>query len=683
MNNPNWYKTNYRRNLVDMHIPAWNPEFMSKFDPKEYVDCMLAANVSCCMVYANSHAGYAYWPAPDGNQHPGLKGRDTFGEIVNLCHKNNIDVICYYTLVYDNWAYSRDPSWRITGADGRAGMEHEDKRGGRYGHACPNSEGYREFTKKQVTDLATKYDFESVFFDMTFWPMVCYCDNCKRRYEKEIGGVMPRIINWNDSTWNAFQDKREKWMTEFEWFATRLVKSIKPQVTVNHQYSLITQSWIRGVTEDHTDPCDYVGGDFYAGPTEQGLVCKLFNSLTGSFEFHTTRCLHLGDHTTSKTPEHLRLQSCIALAHNGAFLFIDAIDPAGTINPDFYQKMGVILKEFQEYEPYLGGTIIADAAILFDMWSKFDPDDSGKSVMDPTAGKMPHLDAVVSAARALKERHIPYTVIGRRNLKNAMGRYKVIILPNVLRLSDEAAADIRAFVKAGGRVYASGCSGLTNLCDVFGIEPKGTTVQRFTYMAPNSAGKMLFADSDSRYPLAIHDAQHIVNVRPGAEVLAGQVLPYTVDTGSGQFASIHSDPPGIAVNHPALVRNRFGQGKSIWAAGPIEAHNQGVHDRVFIACVEDLLDHKTSVVFEAPPAAEAICFAQDDGILAGVLTTQTTLPPVTAHGLKLELDLKGRSCAKVLRLPDGKEISFTESAGRVKFDLPPLDLFLMFKAVYR
>ncbi|AEF81360.1 alpha-L-fucosidase [Leadbettera azotonutricia] len=683
MNNPNWHKKNYRRNLVDMHINAWDPEFMSQFDPKAYVDCMVAANVSCCMVYANSHAGYAYWPAPDGNQHPGLKGRDIFGEVVDLCHKNNIEVIAYYTLIYDNWAYNRDPVWRIVQADGTSGMEHEDENQGRYGLACPNSEGYREFTKKQVTDLVTKYEFESIFFDMTFWPSVCYCPNCKGRFEKEIGGVMPRIINWKDDKWNAFQDKREKWLNEFAFYCTNIVKGLKPQVTVNHQYSLITQSWIRGVVEDHTDPCDYVGGDFYAGTTEQGLICKLFNSLSGSFEFHTSRCIGLGDHTTIKTMEHLKLQSCIALAHNGAFLFIDAIDPVGTMNLDFYKKMGIILKEFQEYETYLGGSIIADTAILYDMWSKFDFHDSGKSVMDPTAQKMPHLDAVVSAARCLKEKHIPYTVIGRRNLKNAIAKYKVIIMPDILRLSDEAAEDIRAFVKAGGKVYASGHSGLSRLGDVFGIEYLGETTQRLTYLAPTDKGKKYLADSSAKYPLALNTEQQIVKALPAAEVLATQTLPYTERTDTGCFASIHSNPPGKATGNPALVKNNFGKGRIIWAAGPIESHGQNFQDKAFIACIEDLLDNAKSVEFEAPVSTEAICFAQDDGIIISVLNTQAVLPPVTVHDLHIALDLKGKQCARVLLLPGKKELAFTEAGGKIKFDMPPLELFHMFKVLYK
>jgi hypothetical protein len=70
------------------------------------------------------------------------------------------------------------------------------------------------------------------------------------------------------------------------------------------------------------------------------------------------------------------------------------------------------------------------------------------------------------------------------------------------------------------------------------------------------------------------------------------------------------------------------------------------------------------------------------GIIISVLTTQTTLPPVVTHGLWIEADLKGKSCGKLLHIPDGKELAFAESEGKVKFDLPPLELFHMFKVVY-
>ena len=40
------------------------------------------------------------------------------------------------------------------------------------------------------------------------------------------------------------------------------------------------------------------------------------------------------------------------LANNGAFCFIDAIDPEGTLNRDFYVRMGELFQEMEKYEKY-------------------------------------------------------------------------------------------------------------------------------------------------------------------------------------------------------------------------------------------------------------------------------------------------------------------------------------------
>ncbi len=34
MANSPWYKSSYRRNLIDMHIDDWDDSFLSKLDPK-------------------------------------------------------------------------------------------------------------------------------------------------------------------------------------------------------------------------------------------------------------------------------------------------------------------------------------------------------------------------------------------------------------------------------------------------------------------------------------------------------------------------------------------------------------------------------------------------------------------------------------------------------------------------
>jgi len=67
-------------------------------------------------------------------------------------------------------------------------------KGGRHGLNCPNSP-YREYVRSWVTEICERYDdFQGIRFDMTFWPGVCYCDCCKKRFQDEVGGDIRRPL---------------------------------------------------------------------------------------------------------------------------------------------------------------------------------------------------------------------------------------------------------------------------------------------------------------------------------------------------------------------------------------------------------------------------------------------------------------------------------------------------------
>jgi uncharacterized lipoprotein YddW (UPF0748 family) len=62
--------------------------------------------------------------------------------------------------------------WRIINVNGQDSRKKMLGRVARYGVCCPNSPGYRKFVSSQIEELCTNYDFEGVFFDMTFWPTI-------------------------------------------------------------------------------------------------------------------------------------------------------------------------------------------------------------------------------------------------------------------------------------------------------------------------------------------------------------------------------------------------------------------------------------------------------------------------------------------------------------------------------
>ncbi len=697
---PRWFEKSYRRNLVDMHIEAWNESFLSKLDPNVYVDMLEIANVQSAMVYANSHIGYCYWPTKSGQMHPGLHGRDIFGEIRALCHAEGIDVIAYYTLVFNNWAYEHDPSWRILYNGGTPSREVPPL--ARYGIVCPNNTGYRAFIEAQVEELLTAYPLEGIFFDMTFWPGVCYCAACKERYAHEVGGEMPTIIDWQDPKWVAFQKKREEWLLDFAAFATATAKRLQPEITVEHNSAPLAQAWFVGTTVGLREYNDYIGGDLYGGFAEQSFVCKLFRSISRGrpFEFMTSRCYpSLRDHTTLKSKDMLEIHAFLAMAHNGAFFFIDAIDPIGTQNRKVYERMGDIFQRSQAYEPYLGGEMCQDIAVYFSLDAKMDFDDSGKPA-NLSGRKMPHLDAALGAARTLREKHIPVGVISKNNLEDTSA-YRVIVLPDVLVISEEEAQALSRFVARGGALYASGQSDLTYLSDLFGVETEGLTPETVTYITPTPQGKHLLPDIDAAFPLSIIGAttslggsadtkgvgsgrQVKAHAKNARDVMATLTLPYTDPSETKRMASIHSDPPGLATDYASVICRRHGGGRVIWVAAPIEAADQEPHKSVFVHMVRTLADGPLSFEIDAPPAVEMTLFHQPDKkrYIVSLINEQELLPPVPVFNVAVRLRLDGRRAERALLLPDEVPLTIAMKGDYAEVIVPELRIFEMLALDY-
>ena len=141
-----WYRTAYRRHVVDMHIPDWDARFLSALDPQIYVDQLIHARIQSTVLYAHSHVGLFNYPTAIGQMHQGLRGRDFFGEVVRRCHDHNIRVVAYCSLIFDRWAYDRHPDWRIILVDGSEARDHIRfglVKNGRHGLCCPNAPGYR------------------------------------------------------------------------------------------------------------------------------------------------------------------------------------------------------------------------------------------------------------------------------------------------------------------------------------------------------------------------------------------------------------------------------------------------------------------------------------------------------------------------------------------------------------
>jgi hypothetical protein len=679
----NWYKKAFHRNVIDMHITDCRPEFLSEFDADVYVDMLKKTKAESAVVYTHSHVGLTNFPTKIGKMHPNLHGRDIFKEVNDRCHAAGINVVAYFSLIFDTHAYDENPDWRILRSDG-TGFAGK----GRYGVCCPNSPGYLAYVLGMTRELCANYEFEGLRYDMTFWPGVCYCPNCKDRFMKEVGGELPVVVDWTDRQWVAFQRCRERWLVEFAASVTNEVRRIKPDVSVEHQSSTFNAPWGLGVPVELSYQNDFLQGDFYGGYVQGSMACKLFHNLTPSLPFGFEACSNesLSDHTTLKTESMLMAKTFMAISNGGAFIFIDAIDPIGTLNPFVYETMGRVFEKTQEYEKYAGGKLIQDVAVYLSTESKFSFDENKMPVDKIKQVESDHLAAMMGASRAMIKNHIPFGVITRKNI-NELDRWKVIILPDVLMMSEEEVLAIRNYVEGGGRIYASRFTSLTDisgdrksdfmLSNLFGAHYQGTTEENFTFIAPVNRGKGLFPKNiTSRYPISIAATQTIISADADVERLGMQVLPYTNPLQPRPFASIHSNPPGLMTENPSLVRKSYGKGHAVYCSGALE--RMEYHDGLFAAVIKDLLG-TPSFSGNIPRQVEVTLLEKEDGrLLVNLLSFQAEMPNLPIPGFTINICDLGKKVRRVVYIPGEKDVAYRYENGWITFQVDTINTFAMY-----
>ncbi len=559
-----WYRHAWRRAVIDMHIPDWDDKFLSQFDPHEYADMLERSRAQSIVCYCQSHVGLFNYPTKVGKQHEAFRGRNMMQEMIDACHEKEIAVVLYCSLIFDRWCGDTHPEWRMRRPDGEIhGL------GDRHCVMCVNSP-YRDYVQQFTQEICENFDFEGIRFDMTFWPWLCYCQYCQQRYDKEVGGEIPKTINWLDEKWVGFQRMRERSIVDFAKIATDTVKQLKPEASVEHQSSTYPLNWMFGVTEPLALQNDFLQGDFYGDQLQGSFVRKLLERLTPNrpFGYETSFSRELKDHTAMKSEALLEAKASAAIADSAAFIFIDAIDPIGTVNYRAHDRMGKIFDRLMPYYEHLGGDRVEDVGIYYSLESKFNMQGNGKSVNAPDTSDT-HTESSMQVASRLIRSHIPFGVVTKSSL-DQLSAFKVLVLSNVHMMDEEECEAIRQWVRDGGKLIATGGSSLVNksgqqqkdfmLTDVFGVSiVEADWSNRNHYLAPTDAGQDIFPEFNAKYPAMSGGQGFQVKAHEGTEVLAKTTLPWPRTDGS-RFSSIHSDPPWTATDQPEITRHSFGSG---------------------------------------------------------------------------------------------------------------------------
>jgi len=592
-----WYKNLYRRNLVDMHINDTDKLYLSKFSAEEYFSYLKEAHIQSPMIYLQSHTGLCNFKTSVSKQHAYFnKNPDEIKKLILLCHEDNMKVVGYYSLIFNNQAIYDHPEWEMVNADGTTWRDH----GQRYGLVCPNNKSYREFLVKQIKELKETYpNIDALFFDMPYWEVTCHCSSCQEEWKKISNKELPSKEDWDNPEWKKYVKARQDWMGDFVKFVKETTDDIfENKITVEFNFAAVVGcDWLGGSTEVINNYCEFTGGDLYGDLYNHSFVCKYYYSITKNqpFEYMTCRCNHsLREHTINKNDETLESEIMLTCMHHGASLIIDAINPDGTLDNRVAKRIGKAFEKQLPYEKYMqNGKLYSKIAVFFDSKTQYHYHNR------PT-----NKEAVLQITRTLIENHIPFNIVANGQLNN-LQEYDLVIVPSLDTFDNPEIDKLINYVHGGGNLYMSGSSDARLVKEFFNGEIIGETfgdskyehvykgyneVQCYVYPVSEDY-KVKFGEFNEKYPLPVLYKLPIVKINRG-EVTAKVCLPYTDPDNNNEFASIHSNPPGEMSDIPAMFETNYGKGKIVYSVPQIEVDNRYNFKDLFLNIIKPFIKNE-------------------------------------------------------------------------------------------
>ncbi len=651
---------NFRQVHLDFHTSEKIDGIGSQFSKEQFQSALKLGHVNSITVFSKCHHGWAYHPSEANEMHPGLSF-DLLGAQIEAAHEIGVKTPVYLSAGFDEKMARRHPEWLRRNRDDRIDWTMPG-----YHEFCMNSP-YLDYLIAQVEEVVRNYDCDGIFLDIVGVRM-CWCQNCVKTLLDE--GKDP----YDDAN---VRELGERIYKNYTARIREAVDRIKPGLPVFHNSGHIRRGR-RDLADVDTHleleslPTGGWGYDhFPLSAAYSRTLGKDFLGMTG--KFHTT----WGEFGGYKHPNALRYEEALCTANGAKCSIGDQLHPDGHMDEATYALIGAAYAEVEAREPWLDGVLsVADIAVL-----------SEEAISNYYAtGTITHhggVDADAGAVRILLEGNYLFDVI---DAEESLDKYKLLILPDSIKLDKYLTDKIKAFTSCGGRVLATGGSAINTEENAFSLDLgctyNGLSSYNPVYFRPSFELPCLGNTAFVIYSSPVYD----IAAKDGADVLITCENPYFNRT-TFHFSSHQHTPNDKSKSYPAATIGTDGA----YISAPLfteYARKGSIIAKLLVTHVIDKLlgDHKAlttnlpaqGVVTLMNQTAEHrlvnhLLYASPVRRGSGIEVIEDV---VSLYGINVSLNL-GIKPKRVYLAPENVDIPYTYENGILSYTVDKLDLHAM------
>ncbi|MQY69794.1 MAG: beta-galactosidase, partial [Firmicutes bacterium] len=645
----------FRQIHLDFHTSPLIEGVGRRFDAKKFVKILKEAHVNSVNVFAKCHHGMSYYPTKVGVMHPHLK-RDLLGEMIQACHREGIRVPVYISVVWDEDAARKHNDWVQVDKEGRLAERSP------LGNFCWRSlclaSPYVNYVQEQTREILEKYEVDGFWFDIIRQIRPgCVCNYCLDSMEKR--NLDPE--NNEDLLRHSLMIERA-----FMGRMSKLVWGVAPNISIFYNSRLrISSSPEQGIRPEidffsHFEIESLPSGLW--GYTHFPYLARYYRTL-GKESLGMTGRFHKtwADFGSLRNKSALEYECFRALAYGAKCSIGDQLHPRGELEPAVYKRIGEIYGSVKEKEKWCENVrAVAEIGLI--------SSDKGKT---PCTHSL--CDSDEGALRVLLGSHYQFDILDQAS---EFERYNLLILPDEIYVDKKFAKRLQSYLRRGGRILLSYCSGLYKENGTFmpemGIQYKGQGEWCPYFIRLEE----MISKDIPQMDYVMYERGNKIEIMEETEVFAWVGRPYF--NRSWKHFTSHRHSPLEEVTHiPEIIK----KGNLVYIASPIfrayRVHGSLVYKRIIQNSLDLLLPEK--LIYTNLPSTAEVTLNQRGSIF--IVHILHYIPERRSRELEViedtislyNTEMRVKTDVEPSRLyliPQKKELDFSFEQGYVIYNVP-------------